>query len=79
MVADHLFHLIERVLVAMKITFATTQIMLAAFQLAVESLIWWDWVKISRNVEAMTWVDFRELFMSKFFPGTSPAGYVLYG
>ena len=22
----------------------------------------------SRNVESMTWVDFRELFMSKFFP-----------
>ena len=25
-------------------------------------------MKTSRNVEAMTWVDFRELFMSKFFP-----------
>ena len=24
-------------------------------------------MKISRNVEAMTWVDFRELFISKFF------------
>ena len=52
----------------MEITSATTRIRLAAFQLAGESLIWWDWVKTSRNVEAMTWVDFRELFMSKFFP-----------
>ena len=24
-------------------------------------------MKTSRNVEEMTWVDFRELFMSKFF------------
>ena len=52
----------------MEITFAITRIRLAAFQLASESLIWWDWVKTSRNVEAMTWVDFRELFIIKFFP-----------
>ena len=51
----------------MEITSATKRIRLAAFQLAGESLIWWDWVKTSRNVEAITWVDFRELFMSKFF------------
>ena len=25
-------------------------------------------MKTSRNLEAMTWRDFRELFMSKFFP-----------
>ena len=66
--ADHWFRQIKRVLEAMKITSATTRIRLAAFQLAGESLIWWDWVKTSRNVDAMTWVDFSELFMSKFFP-----------
>ena len=55
----------------MEITSATTRIRLAAFQLAGESLIWWDWVKTSRNVEAMTWVDFKELFMSKFFPASA--------
>ena len=54
LVADHWFRQIERVLEAMEITSATTQIMLAAFQLAGESLIWWDWVKTFRNVEAMT-------------------------
>ena len=53
---------------AIEITSATTQIRLASFQLAGESLIWWDWVKTSKNVKAMTWVDFRELFMRKFFP-----------
>ena len=68
LVADHWFHQIERVLEAMEITSATTRIRLAAFQLAGESLIWWDWVKASGNVEAMTWVDFKELFISKFFP-----------
>ena len=55
LVADHWFHQIERVLEAMEITSATTRIKLAAFQLVGESLIWWDWVKTSRNVEAMTW------------------------
>ena len=68
LVADHWFPQIERVLEAMEITSTTTQIRLAAFQLTGESLIWWDSVKTSRNVEAMTLVDFRELFMSKFFP-----------
>ena len=52
----------------MEITSTTTRIRLATFQLAGESLIWWDWVKTSRNVEAMTWVDFKELFIGKFFP-----------
>ena len=28
-------------------------------------------MKTSRKVEAMTWVDFRELFMSKFFPAST--------
>ena len=68
LVADHWFYQIERVVEAMEITSTTIRISLAGFQLAGESLIWWDWVKTSRNVEAMTWVDFKELFMSKFFP-----------
>ena len=42
LVADHWFRQIERVLEAMEITSATTRIKLAAFQLAGESLIWWD-------------------------------------
>ena len=42
LVANHWFHQIERVLEAMEITSATTRIKLATFQLAGESLIWWD-------------------------------------
>ena len=71
LVAYHWFRQIERVLKAMEITSATTRIRLATFQLTDESLIWWDWVKTSRNVETMTWVDFRELFMSKLFPASA--------
>ena len=71
LVADHWFRQIEWVLEPIEITSATTRIRLATFQLAGESLIWWDWVKTSRNVEAMTWVDFRELFMRKFFPASA--------
>ena len=67
MVADHWFHQVERVLEAMEITSDVTRIRLAAFQLEGESHVWWDWVKTSRNLEAMTWGDFLELFMSKFF------------
>ena len=44
------------------------RIILVAFQLEGESHVWWDWVKASRNWEAMTWEEFRELFMGKYFP-----------
>ena len=40
---------------------------LAAFQLKGKSLGWWDWVKASRNFELMTWEEFCELFMGKYF------------
>ena len=29
--------------------------------------MWWDWVKPSRDLEAMSWEEFRELFMGNFF------------
>ena len=54
MAADHLFRQIERILEAMDITSDAAKIRLAAFQLEGESQIWWDWVKTSRDIEAMT-------------------------
>ena len=33
--------------------------------------MWWDWVKTSRDLEAMTWAEFHGLFMSKYFPSTA--------
>ena len=67
-VADHWFQQVERILEAMEITFDSTRIRLATFRLEGESKIWWDWVKVSRDPETMTWGEFRELFMGKLFP-----------
>ena len=59
MVADHWFMQIENVLEAMEITSDTTRIRLAAFQLEGEARVWWRWVKTSRDLEVMTWAEFR--------------------
>ena len=68
MVADHWFMQVEKILKAMEITFDTTKIRLAAFQLEGEAQVWWNWAKTSRDLEAMTWAEFHELFMGKYFP-----------
>ena len=71
MVADHWFQQIENVLEAMDITSDAAKIRLAAFQLEGESQVWWDWVKTSRDLEAMTWAEFHGFFMSKYFLTTA--------
>ena len=71
MVADHWFMQIEKVLEAMEITSDATSIRLAAFQLKGEAQVWWRWARTSRDLEAMTWVEFQELFMGKYFPDTA--------
>ena len=71
MVADHWFMQVEKVLEAMEITSDATRIKLAAFQLESEAQVWWNWAKTSRDLEAMTWTEFQELFMSKYFPDTA--------
>ena len=71
MVADHWFRKIEKVLKAMDITSDVAKIRLAAFQLEGESQVWWDSVKTSKDLEAMTWPEFRELFMGKYIPATT--------
>ena len=71
MVADHWFMQIENILEAMEITSNTAKIRLAAFQLEGEAQVWWRWARASRDIEAMTWAAFQELFMSKYFPETA--------
>ena len=71
MVADHWFMQIEKVLEAMEITFDAIRIRLAAFQLEGEAQVWWKWARTSRNLEAMTWTEFHDLFMGKYFPDTA--------
>ena len=66
MEADHWFRQVGKILEAMKITSYATRIRLAAFQLEGESQVWWDYVKALRNLEAMTWEEFCELFMGKY-------------
>ena len=63
---------VDKILEAMEVTSdATNKIKLAAFQLEGESQVWWDWVKALRDLEAMTWEEFRELFISKYFPAST--------
>ena len=69
MVADHWFMQIEKVLEAMNSN--TTKIRLAAFQLEGEAQVWWNWAKTSRDLEAITFAEFQELFMGKYFPDTT--------
>ena len=71
MVADHYFMQIENVLEAMEITSDTTRIRLAAFQLKGKARVWWRWARTSRDIEVMTWAEFQELFMGKYFPETT--------
>ena len=71
MVADHWFMQIEKVLEAMEITSDATRIRLAAFQLECEAQVWWKWARTSRDLEELTWAEFQELFMVKYFPDTA--------
>ena len=71
MVADHWFMQVEKVLEAMEITSDTTRIRLATFQLEGEAQVWWNYAKTSRDLEAMTWAEFKELFMGKYFSDTT--------
>ena len=68
MVADHWFMQVDKVLEAMEITSDATKIILAAFQLEGNAQVWWKWARTSRDLEAMTWAEFQELFMGKYFP-----------
>ena len=69
--ADHWFMQVEKVLEAMEITSNMAKIRLAAFQLEGEAQVWWNWVKTSRDLETMTWAEFHELFMGKYFLATT--------
>ena len=70
-VADHYFMQVEKVLEAMEITSDATRIKLAAFQLEGEAQVWWKWARTSKDLEAMKWVEFQELFMGKYFPDSA--------
>ena len=58
MVEDHWFIQIEKVLEVMEITFDTTRIRLAMFQLASEAQIWWKWARTSRDLRGALVCEF---------------------
>ena len=58
MVADHWFIQIEKMLEVMEITFDTTRIRLAMFQLASEAQIWWKWARTSRDLRGALVCEF---------------------
>ena len=67
MIANYWFRQVDKILEAIEITFDTTKMKLATFQLEGEYQVWWDWIKVSRDLEAMTWKEFHGLFMEKYF------------
>ena len=70
---DHWFIQIEKVLEVMEITSDTTRIRIVAFQLEGEAQVWWRWARTSKDLEVMTWAEFQELFMGKYFPEIAKA------
>ena len=71
MEVDHWFQKVSNILETMEIISDAMRIRLAAFQLEGKSQVWWDCVKASRNLGVMTWEEFRELFMGKYFPASA--------
>ena len=67
MVGDHWFRQVGKIMEAMEVTSDATWIRLESFQLEGESQVWWDWVRASRDFEAVTWEEFCGLFMEKYF------------
>ena len=70
-VADHWFMQVDKVLEAMEITSDMIRIRLATLQLEGEAQVWWNWAKTYKDLEAMTWAEFHDLFMGKYFPNTA--------
>ena len=62
---------VKKALEAMEITSDMTRIRLATFQLEGEAQVWRNWAKTSRDLEAMTWAEFHDLFIGKYFPDTT--------
>ncbi|XP_028089600.1 uncharacterized protein LOC114289953 [Camellia sinensis] len=54
----------------MGITEAADRIALAVFELDDEADHWWELMKNTRDVASLSWNQFRELFLNKYFPST---------
>ncbi|XP_028106501.1 uncharacterized protein LOC114305596 [Camellia sinensis] len=54
----------------MGITEAADRIALAVFELDDGADHWWELIKNTRDVASLSWNQFRELFLNKYFPST---------
>ncbi|XP_028054780.1 uncharacterized protein LOC114258976 [Camellia sinensis] len=61
---------IEKMLDTMGITEAADRIALAVFELDDEADHWWELIKNTHDVASLSWNQFRELFLNKYFPST---------
>ncbi|XP_028070165.1 uncharacterized protein LOC114272645 [Camellia sinensis] len=66
-VAENWLRQIEKMLDTMGITEATDRIALAVFELDDEADHWWELIKNTRDVASLSWNQFRELFLNKYF------------
>ncbi|XP_028081778.1 uncharacterized protein LOC114283146 [Camellia sinensis] len=69
-VAENWLQQIEKMLDTMGITEAADRIALAVFELDDEADHWWELIKNTRDVASLSWNQFRELFLNKYFPNT---------
>ncbi|XP_028072454.1 uncharacterized protein LOC114274676 [Camellia sinensis] len=69
-IAENWLQQIEKMLDTMGITEAADRIALAVFELDDEVDHWWELIKNTRDVASLSWNQFRELFLNKYFPST---------
>ncbi|XP_028096071.1 uncharacterized protein LOC114295985 [Camellia sinensis] len=69
-IAKNWLRQIEKMLDTMGITDAADRIALAIFELDDEADHWWELIKNTRDVASLSWNQFRELFLNKYFPST---------
>ncbi|XP_058189421.1 uncharacterized protein LOC131307009 [Rhododendron vialii] len=59
---------IKKILETLDIQEASNRIALATYQMQSEAQHWWDLMKNTHDVAAMTWDRFEEIFLDKYFP-----------
>ncbi|XP_028058454.1 uncharacterized protein LOC114262299 [Camellia sinensis] len=69
-IAENWIRQIEKIFNTMGITEHIDRIDLAVYQLEGEADHWWALIRESRDITAMTWAQFKELFLRKYFPNT---------
>ncbi|XP_058198469.1 uncharacterized protein LOC131313992 [Rhododendron vialii] len=67
-VADGWIHQIKKMLDTMGVQQGADQVALATYQLEGEADYWWEATKNTVNLATITWTQFEEIFLEKYFP-----------